>query len=168
MHVDHHVHVFFLGADPLGVASDHAGVVFVNGMPGEVLPIRRHELALPLHGQRIKRRWCEEDDISSRRFGLLHQGRDPVLISLETALIERVIDPVIHPITGHHDVGSDFLQSAIQALVHTGSGEGMRWLRQAAARFAGQSEIDPLEVLDRASMLLEMGFQHGDVVAGMG
>ncbi len=44
----------------------------------------------------------------------------------------------------------------------------MGGLGEARAGFAGQTEIDPFQVVDVSLFLLEIGFQHGDVVTAVG
>ena len=75
----------------------------------------------------------------------VHEIGHALLEGGKPALVERLVDAVVHPVAGEHDLGLRFLQEAVESLGQARAGKlaaGVTLLAQPGQRLARQAEAD--------------------------
>ena len=100
--IDYQPAVFALSQEPFRVAVQHVVIALV----GFAIFGQACGLGLAANGLRIEHRRGEEDQLCSKFYYAVVEKMDAVLEFLEAFLAERVVNPVIHPVTGDDKVSS--------------------------------------------------------------
>jgi hypothetical protein len=77
------------------------------------------------------------------------QPLDPGLEPFEPLLVERLVDPAVHPVAGEDEIGADHPQHPIEPLEEVGPGKlsaGMPFLGQPGDGLAREADVDHLPV----------------------
>ena len=89
----------------------------------------------------------KHDLLDSMLLGSLDQPHHAVLKCLHSLRALRVVNAVVHAVTGDNHLRLDLRQGLFQPLVDARPWEGVPWLGEAGCRLAGQADADDVERL---------------------
>ena len=154
-----------LREQPLRVAIEDL-VVSHEGLP--VLGEPRRQGPRP-DRDRVEDGRGEVQDLRARRRRPLTQEPQAVLELREPPLVERVIDAVVHAVTGDDQIRLGLLQDAVEPFVQVGAGEGapgVPRLGEPRDGLAGQAEVQEL-ASERGVAEPQVGLDELDVLAAV-
>src|SRR5262249_42508905 len=96
----------------------------------------------------IKNRRREMDDLPASRQHLFTQAINAVGERGEALVAEWIVNPVVHPVAGHDEVGLELLQYTIEPFVEVRTRKfatGVPRFRKPRTRFTGQADVDQVE-----------------------